>query len=193
MAREHLKARSKAPGDDRTFAVSEANWLKALKVLVDDERYEVTSQPSDLKNLFGLNPDTGNPLGVVAETLIRDRTGPNRIYHEVKKQGAGGNAHERSYKHYTPGFTKLISDRFPELGYHPWATVWCERLGDMGRYTVQGRALIGQNNLVLWPEPYDLEVVRQHLLVVEGWFGEPVLRPEMRPEAAPTLGGITQP
>ena len=63
--------------------------------------------PTDLRNIFVEASSGQLPLGVMPEASITSRETAKKFFVEVKKQGPGGNAHERAYKHHTVQFYKI--------------------------------------------------------------------------------------
>jgi hypothetical protein len=151
MDSERLSARARQPGHDQTFRVSEGNFLQAARGCLDPEKYEVEYQPRVLRDIFATVDETA--LGVRPDFMIKSRQTGRMLFVEVKKQGRGGNAEERSFKHHTVQFCKTLRDR---LGYdfHPWVTVWCESLATDPRYTRKAKYLFEEDHYFLWVD-YD--------------------------------------
>ena len=155
MDSEKLSARTKQPGHDRTFLTSEANFIEAARKCLDPDRYVVEPNPRDLRNVF-VEASTGQlPLGVMPEAAIASRETQRKFFVEVKKQGPGGNAHERAYKHHTSQFYKLLNARYG-WSYHPFVTIFCESLAVLPRYTIQIQGLVEPDQYFLWAD-YELE------------------------------------
>jgi hypothetical protein len=139
--RGRLAGRLIQPGDDRSFKQSERNFITAVGQLLPSN-YEVIEKPRDLSDIFG-------PYGVVPEAKIISRDTGRFVFVEVKKQGARGNAEERAYKHYAPGFIRLLHERYG-FDYHPFVTVFCESLAVDRRYTEKIRQMIDYPHYCLW-------------------------------------------
>ena len=153
MAREHLSNRFYQPGHDRSFEASEANFIKAARQILP-ANYDVIPKPRDLADIF-------DDYGVVPEAMIVSRDTGRFVFVEVKKQGSGGNAEERAYKHYAPGFMRLLEERYG-LDYHPFVTVFCENLAEDARYTEKIGRMIDYPHYCLWEE-YLLDVLAKWL------------------------------
>lgn len=150
-----LSARQKQPGHDRTFLTSEQNFVEAARACLDPDRYDVEPSPTDLRNIF-IEASAGQlPLGVLPEASITSRATGRKFFVEVKKQGPGGNAHERAYKHHTVQFYAILNARFG-WAYHPYVTVFCESLATLPRYTIQIQGLVKPDQYFLWVD-YELE------------------------------------
>lgn len=128
-----LSGRFRQPGDDKSFVRSEVGFARAARAILP-ANYEVVEKPRDLADLFGA-------YGVVPEAKITSRDTGRFVFVEVKKQGERGNAEERAYKHYAPGFYRLLAERYG-FGYHPFVTVFCEHLAADPRYTEKIRQLM---------------------------------------------------
>ena len=160
MDSKRLSARAKQPGHDRTFTTSEANFVAALRMILDAERYEVIDHPKDLLGLFGIG--AGRDLGIRPEASIRNRETGRILYFEVKKQGDAGNAEERAFKHHTVQFYKTMQS-FTRMPYHAYCTIFCESLATNPRYTTKFRFLIEPGHYFLWAN-YELEPLRRFIL-----------------------------
>jgi hypothetical protein len=162
MNSERLSARLRQPGHDRTFLASESNFVEIATRCLDPERYVVEASPADLRNIFIERADGQGPLGVLPEASITSRTTGRKLFVEVKKQGAAGNAHERAYKHHTVQFYKQLKARYG-WSYHPYVTIFCESLAELPRYAIQIRGLIEPDQYFLWTgyEPDSLSVYLQ--------------------------------
>lgn len=148
MASRHLSARARQPGHDRTFVASEQRVASACRALLGGQ-FVVVEQPRDLADLYGPNPDSGRPLGVVPELLVRSRATGNVLFVEVKTQGSAGNAEERAAKHYTAPFIAAVAAR-TGMAYHPFVTVFCGRLAVDGRYVTKLPFLVPDGHRLLW-------------------------------------------
>jgi hypothetical protein len=153
MARAHLSNRFWQPGNDRSFEESEANFIAAARRILPSN-YDVTPKPRDLADIF-------EEYGIVPEAMIVSRDTGRFVFVEVKKQGSGGNAEERAYKHYAPGFIRLIEERYG-LEYHPFVTVFCENLAEDARYTEKIARSLDYPHFCFWVD-YRLDVLADWL------------------------------
>lgn len=158
MDSKKLSARSKQPGHDRTFLVSETNFVTVARAVLG-AAYTVEKNPTDLRDVFSETAETA--LGLSPEASITSLATGRKFFVEVKRQGPAGNAEERACKHHTVQFYKLLQSR---LGYpyHPYVTIFCERLADMERYTRKARYLFEPEHYLLWRN-YDEELLRAYL------------------------------
>jgi hypothetical protein len=160
MDSARLSRRARQPGHDRTFVLSEKNFVSALEQILDAEDYEIKAQPRDLRGLFGVG--AGRDLGIQPEASIRNRKTARTMYFEVKKQGDAGNAEERAFKHHTVQFYKTLG-AFTKMPYHAYCTVFCESLATNPRYTTKFAFLIEPGHYFLWAD-YELETLRRFIL-----------------------------
>ena len=160
MDSEKLSGRTKQPGHDQTFRVSEANFMEAARSCLDLSRYRVEEQPRDLARIF-VDPNGESALGVQPEAVVESLTTNRRFYVEVKKQGPRGNAEERACKHHTVRFVRHLHDLYG-YDYHPYVTVFCENLATDRRYTLKFRYLFEPDNYFLWVG-YDLDNLKNYL------------------------------
>lgn len=160
MDSKRLSERSKQPGHDRTFLVSEGNFVAAARACLDSDLYIVTDHPRDLAAMFpGLTGEKS--LGVVPEASIESTRTGKKFWVEVKKQGPAGNADERAAKHHTVQFYKTLHSLFG-YDYHPFVTVFCESLAVLPRYTQKAHYLYEPNQYFLWAN-YDHKLLSGYL------------------------------
>lgn len=149
MDSERLARRTRQPGHDRTFLVSENNFVETARSCLDSRLYAIDDKPKDLIACFG--EEIGSRLGLQPEASITSRTTGRKFFVEVKKQGPAGNAEERAFKHHTVQFYKLMHDLYG-YGYHPYVTIWCESLAVLPRYTRKAAYLFEPDQYFLWPD-----------------------------------------
>lgn len=160
MDSERLSRRLRQPGHDRTFLTSETNFVEAAKSCLDPKKYEVDDRPKDLIECFG--KELGErALGLQPEASITSIATGRKFFVEVKKQGPGGNAEERAFKHHTVQFYKLINGLYG-YDYHPYVTIWCESLAVLPRYTRKAKHLFEPDQYFLWAD-YDLDSLCKYL------------------------------
>ncbi len=111
MDSKKLSARARQPGDDRSFVVSETNFIEACRGALDPKRYVVQPKPLELAAIFKKCSHDCD-LGVVPEAGITSIATGRKLFIEVKKQGPAGNAEERAMKHHTVQFYKTLRDHF---------------------------------------------------------------------------------
>lgn len=159
MNSEQLSQRLKQPGHDRTFTESESLFIAAASDLLDPDRYAVVEQPDDLLRCFALDGETR--LGVKPEAKVESRATGRKFFVEVKKQGPGGNAHERAAKHHTMRFHERLHELYG-YDYHPFVTIFCESLATLPRYTRQHAFLYRPDEYFLWAD-YDRDLLADFL------------------------------
>jgi hypothetical protein len=158
MDSRKLSARAKQPGHDRTFVLSETNFIDAARAGLEPSKYLVEDHPRELVGIF---KDAAGSLGVVPEAAITSLSTGRKLFVEVKKQGPAGNADERACKHHTVQFCKTLHAIYG-YDYHPFVTVLCENLATDRRYTLKAQYLFEPDNYFLWVN-YDLEALRGYL------------------------------
>ena len=161
MNSERLSARSKQPGHDRTFRVSESRFVESATSCLDPAKYMLVARPQELRNLFPAASPDQRDLGIELEAVIVHRRTKRRLYVEVKKQGDAGNADERAAKHHTVQFYKTMKDRLG-YDYHPIVTVFCEALATNPRYTRKAVYYFEPNQYFNWVN-YDTDSLCQYL------------------------------
>lgn len=159
MDREKLSARARQPGDDRTFEVSEANFIEVARECLDPTKYIVDFKPRDLRAIF--TDPIARSLGLLPEAKIENRATGRKFFVEVKKQARGGNAEERSYKHHTVEFYRTMHNIYG-YEFHPYVTVWCESLATLRKYTQKAPFLFEPDQYFLWVG-YDPEALCEYL------------------------------
>jgi hypothetical protein len=160
MDSKRLSARLKQPGHDRTFTLSESNFAAAARAVLDRSMYEVSDHPRDLARIFpGLEGE--RELGVVPEASITSLRTGRKLFVEVKKQGARGNAEERACKHHTVQFYATLKALFG-YDYHPFVTIFCEELATNPRYTRKAAFLFEPKQYLLWVN-YEEGILRDYL------------------------------
>lgn len=165
MNSRRLSERTRQPGHDRTFTMSEENFVAALNYILPSERYRVVDHPRDLARLFG------GRYGVVPEASVEYIPTGRKMYFEVKKQGPAGNADERACKHHTVQFYKTLSE-FTGLDYHPFCTIMCESLAVDERYVLKHPYFFEEDHYFLWKD-YDATSLRNFLLSITRKFLAP--------------------
>jgi hypothetical protein len=160
MNGKKLSQRSKQPGHDLTYRVSEANAVEAAKQCLSEADYIIEAKPTDLSDLFA-DPTGGRTLGLRPELKIESRKTGRKLFIEVKKQGDHGNAEERAMKHHTLQFRKTLHARYG-YPYHPYVTIFCEALAVNPRYTTKFPYMIEPDHYFLWIN-YELPPLRAYL------------------------------
>ena len=158
MNSKKLAKREIQPGHDRTFRISETNFITSASKVLDQRIYKIVDHPLDLSEIF---KDTEGSLGVIPEASIENLQTGRKFFVEVKKQGPNGNAEERACKHHTAQFYKLMKDIF-NYSFHPFVTVCCENLASDRRYTLKAKYLFEPDNYFLWSN-YDEDLLEKYL------------------------------
>lgn len=162
-----LSARAKAPGHDRTFMASEANFMTALRTILSDDEWIIEDHPRGLAKIIA------GRYGVIPEASITFKATGRKMYFEVKKQGMGGNAEERAAKHHTVQFYKELHE-LTGYSYHPFVTVMCESLAVAERYVTKHPFFFEEDHYFCWID-YDLDLLTDFLAHIgERWLMQPV-------------------
>lgn len=159
MDSERLSARLRQPGHDRSFRLSESNFVKAAKMILEPES-TVQANPRDLINIF--RSEAARGLGINPEASIKSPRTKRMFFVEVKKQGDRGNAEERAAKHHTAQFYKTLNVIYG-YSYHPYVTIFCESLATLPRYTIKFQYLYEPKQYLLWVD-YNTVVLRDFLI-----------------------------
>lgn len=159
MDSHKLSKRTKQPGHDRSFLISESNFVHHARVCLDPDLYEVKANPTDLKYCFASRNE--GRLGLSPEASITSKVTGRKFFVEVKKQGPNGNAEERASKHHTVQFYKLMKSMY-SYDFHPYVTVFCENLAVDRRYTAKFVFLFEPDNYFLWAG-YDPDLLSAYL------------------------------
>jgi hypothetical protein len=158
-----LSARARQPGHDRTFRASETNFVEALHKILDSNEWAIVDHPRDLVKIIG------GRLGVVPEASIEFRPTARKMFFEVKKQGPGGNAEERAFKHHTVQFYKELQ-AITGYDYHPFATVLCESLATLDRYTLKHPFFFEPDHYFCWVD-YDVDLLADYIArIADRWL-----------------------
>jgi hypothetical protein len=157
MDSKKLSGRTRQPGHDRTFTESEINFIAALKQILPDDHFDVYDHPPELKKMFG------GKYGIIPEAAVVCRRTQRRLYFEVKKQGASGNADERACKHHTTQFQRTLR-RHLKADYHAFFTIFCDNLATDERYTTKHPYFFEEGQYFLWVDRTDLHQLRSWLL-----------------------------
>lgn len=171
-----LSARARQPGHDMTFRDSEANFVRALKDILDESEWLIEEKPRGLAKMLG------GRYGILPEASITFKATERIMYFEVKKQGPTGNADERASKHHTVQFYKELQ-KVTGLDYHAYATVFCESLATLPQYTTKQPYFFEKDHYFRWKD-YDLDLLADYVArIADKWLmhSEPT-PPDMIPQ-----------
>lgn len=161
-----LSARARQPGHDRTFETSEANFVDALRTLLDESEWVVTPKPKSLRKIIA------GRYGVEPEASITYKPTGRTMYFEVKKQGPAGNADERACKHHTVQFYKEMHN-LTGYDYHPYVTIMCESLATDARYVTKHPFYFEKDHYFCWVG-YDLDLLADFIAYIsDRWLIRP--------------------
>lgn len=170
MDSRKLSLRSRQPGHDRSFRESEKNFVQALQKILDPAEWIVEDHPAELLKLIG------GRFGVIPEASIEYRDTGRKFFFEVKKQGPAGNADERACKHHTVQFYKEINKVFG-YDYHPFATIMCDSLATLERYTLKHPFYFESDHYFCWVD-YDLDNLADYISIISTrWLIDPATEP----------------
>ena len=99
MAREHLAKRTK--WQDKAVLGGQGREETAKKILathlMNSKTYTAIEKPKHLTKIYG------GKWGIEPDFAIQNKHTKKIAFFESKRQGAGGNAHERACKYFAPG------------------------------------------------------------------------------------------
>ena len=166
MNSELLSKRARQPGHDQTFLLSERNFVGALRTMLDPTEWVVKDHPRDLGKIIS------GRYGIRPEASIEFIPTGKKFYFEVKKQGPQGNADERACKHHTVQFYREMHELFG-YSYHPFATIMCESLATLDRYTVKHPFYFEEGHYFNWVD-YDLDALADYVSgIATRWLMQP--------------------
>ena len=118
MSREHLKARAKWQNSSAARAEGPEKALH-ITMSMHLDRYpggdiEYVHKPKDLRGIYGKRKSKKGRWGehgIVPEGMIVNRANGRCVFVEMKRQGSGGNAHERACKYMMPGVVASMRER----------------------------------------------------------------------------------
>lgn len=161
-----LSLRARQPGHDRTFRTAESNFVEALQAILDASEWRVVDHPRELRKVID------GRYGIEPEASIEFLKTGRKFYFEVKKQGPAGNADERACKHHTVQFYKELQ-RLLGYDYHPFATIMCESLATLDRYTTKHPFYFEPDHYLCWVD-YDLDVLADYVARIAAmWLMDP--------------------
>ena len=116
MARKELKERdsrwrSESAAQDR---IEEDTFLTIMNQHLRSTVFTIEHMPLDLAEIYGSHGQNQRH-GIRPKFKIRNRTTNKSVFVELKRQKAGGNAHERACKYFMPG----IIESARKIANHP--------------------------------------------------------------------------
>lgn len=142
-----LSGRKVAPGSNNHHGPSHKKFEDTITSLYPEA--ELVSEPKFFKK-----------QGLVAFVPDFSLFMNNKIYFfEVKRQGKGGNAHERVYKIFAPGLVGRVKSLLG-LDYHPIVAVFCDGLASEERYRKEFVQNLELGTYLLWDDyrPEDMKL-----------------------------------
>lgn len=170
MSGTHLSSRDsrwhgKAQGRGKR---AESMFLRAMAAHAGDCGLVLEDKPRTLKEIYGKRKGRDGrmrPHGIVPECEIRNPENGKRIFVEVKRQYANGNAHERACRYMMPG----VLDAMREAARQPKSVVPCWWIFTNGlAKDVHYRRAISlwfsgmERNMLFWPNMRESKVVIDH-------------------------------
>ena len=165
MAREHLERRGnwQAASSERgrkaedVFQDCMENSLRGTDLVI-------TKNPMDLKGIYGKTANDKSH-GIKPEFCIRNPNTERRIYVEVKRQRAAGNAHERACKYAMPGILSSAREiaNQPD-GVIPFWWVFTNGIANDHRYCQEIMHWFKgiEGNVLLWRDMSDCTALTKH-------------------------------
>lgn len=166
MGREHLEGRDNWQHDStRRGNEAERAFDAIMSRYVIDTGYEYRYKPNDLTAIYGSHSGGSGPHGIKPEAVIRSKTTERAVYVEIKRQRAGGNAHERACRYFAPGIISSARKiaKQPD-GVIPFWWVFTDGIASDPRYVQQiTHWFLGvEDHLLLWRSTPDYEPVIDH-------------------------------
>ena len=165
MGRDELRARANwqkkanEQGKESELAFDGFMWD-----YLETTDFEMEWEPKDLAGIYGVS-EKGNPHGIWPECALRNSETGKTIYVEIKRQGKGGNAHERACKYFTPGI--IMSAR--EIANQPEGVIpfWWVFTNGLARYSRYQREIMHwfvgmEGQVLLWRDIDDPQVLIEH-------------------------------
>lgn len=137
-----LSQRTAQLGTINTGKPAEQELYEALKSILDEDDYEIISQPKDLLHIFGT-------YGLKPDIKIRNKHTGKIFYLETKYQGPRVNAEERATKLFTHRFVEFFSV-VTGMPYHAYAIIFMGNLATDTRYTSKFPYFYDKNEYCCW-------------------------------------------
>lgn len=166
MGREHLEGRDNWQREaGRRGKGAEYAFDIIMRAYVTDTDYEYENKPWDLRDIYGSQPNSARPHGIVPDAVIRSRSTQRAVYIEVKRQRAAGNTHERACKYSTPGITASACAKAGQpAGTIPFWWIFTNGIATDPKYVQEVRHWFRgvERHLLLWESLQDFEPVVDH-------------------------------
>ena len=176
MARKQLEKRGNAWRIKNAARdhIEEDTFLAIMTQYLQDTDFTIGHRPLDLAKIYGSSGQS-NRHGIRPMFKIRNQTTNKSVFVDLKRQKAGGNAHERACKYFMPGIIKSarkIANHHPNPPNHPsrpkrvipfWIVLAGEIAGDPRHRQKIAHWFQGfERNLLLWPDVNDSDAVTGH-------------------------------
>ena len=165
MAREHLSGRDEWQGKGvARGAGAEDVFHAVMRPHLTGLGMEPARRPSTLSGIYG-KTGTGRPHGIRPEYEIHNPATGKRVWVEIKRQRAAGNAHERTCKHFMPGIVRSAC----EIGKHPPGVIpfWLVFTNGIARDPIYRQEITHwfrgcESNVMLWRSVDDHKEIMAH-------------------------------
>lgn len=166
MARKNLEGRANWQGK----AVARGQSAEDIFSVIMDmhlagSNIEAVHKPRDLKGLYGYQPSGNRKHGIEPEFMLKNRDNNKKIYVEMKRQRAGGNAHERACKYFMPGMVKSIqADANQPSDVYPVWVIFSNGIANSPRYQQEIMHWFKglEHHVFLWKSLRDHKAIIKH-------------------------------
>lgn len=169
MPREALSKRAKWQGEAGAKGRSaEDIFTVVMKMHLKADKFELERQPSTLRGIYGDRGKPGGkmrPHGIIPEFEIRNPANNKAVFVEIKRQKAGGNAHERACKYMMPGIVKAVRQAACQpKSVLPFWWIFTNGIAkdEFYRQEISFWFQGYERNLLFWPQVRDPEDVVDH-------------------------------
>lgn len=163
--RKDLARRPKWQGEAGVRGRSAQETFKVIMTMhLENQGYELNFQPKKLSRIYGLRT-TGRPHGIRPEFEIIDSSTGKAVFGEIKRQKAGGNAHERACKYMMPSMMSVIRESSNQSNnIVPFWWIFAEGIAEDDNYRQEISFWFKgfEANITFWPRVDDYKVITDH-------------------------------
>lgn len=163
--RKSLSERAKWQGEAGVRGRSAQEIFSVIMSMhLENQKYELITQPRKLNSIYGKRT-TGRPHGIKPEFEIIDVSSGKAIFGEIKRQKAGGNAHERACKYMMPSMMRAIRESSNQPDHVvPFWWIFAEGIALDKNYRQEISFWFKgfEANVTFWPKVDDHTVIIEH-------------------------------
>lgn len=166
MTSKHLSSRDKWQSLSTSSGQSAEDVFSVImEKHLENSNIEYIYKPDSLRGIYGIHSKSGRPHGIQPEACFCNKDNGKKIYAEIKKQKAEGNAHERACKYFSPGLVKSIQKiaNQPNEIFPMWM-IFSGGISTHPRYQQEIKHWFGnkKNHLFLWQNLRDYKSLTNH-------------------------------